>query len=408
MARYHIGKDGAPSICKAQPGNCPFGSDKDHFTTYEDAQKVADKINEEQARKRMNAESYDEFSMRAIDGKGHEIYKKKMPLFKRMFYNIVDNINLNKKQEEVKKKDPRNAFKTFQEESRNYIDNFTGNTEEIEKVASLTTVIDDMSYFTTSPEYFREEMRRQEFLGNYTDLLNDFNSDLSNIRDFSGQEELIEKYNNRINELNTFLSEHIDKDKIEKTTITKYNIMKEEMPLSEQYKGLIKNITTDETGMKIKKMDDKFMRIYGYADILTKEDTLYTTVSISRMPKKGDRINPEDVSLMGYLSEDAARKKVQKMSDLSRKEVIIKYQDYAAGAKLENVVNDLSKSSSQARVSEEMKEYLGDPDEYNYDSYLLKEKIKENQYFLCNNHFIGGRVKNVEEKDGIIYVEITK
>lgn len=43
--RYHIGKNGKPTICKAEKGACPLGGD--HFDTKEAAQKAADKLNEE-------------------------------------------------------------------------------------------------------------------------------------------------------------------------------------------------------------------------------------------------------------------------------------------------------------------------------------------------------------------------
>ena len=45
MARYHINKNGVPSVCKAKPGNCPYGGqdgNENHFSNIEDAQKAAD------------------------------------------------------------------------------------------------------------------------------------------------------------------------------------------------------------------------------------------------------------------------------------------------------------------------------------------------------------------------------
>lgn len=48
MARkYHINKKGKPSVCRAKDGNCPFGGNETHYNTIEDAQKAADKVNEE-------------------------------------------------------------------------------------------------------------------------------------------------------------------------------------------------------------------------------------------------------------------------------------------------------------------------------------------------------------------------
>ena len=43
---YHIKKDGTPGICRAKPGNCPYGDLSEHFSSREDAQIYADKLNE--------------------------------------------------------------------------------------------------------------------------------------------------------------------------------------------------------------------------------------------------------------------------------------------------------------------------------------------------------------------------
>ena len=43
---YHIKKDGTPGICRAKNGNCPYGDLSEHFSTKEEAQIYADKLNE--------------------------------------------------------------------------------------------------------------------------------------------------------------------------------------------------------------------------------------------------------------------------------------------------------------------------------------------------------------------------
>lgn len=46
MARYHIKRDGTPGICRAKPGNCPYGKDSPHFESIEATQSFSDlKIN---------------------------------------------------------------------------------------------------------------------------------------------------------------------------------------------------------------------------------------------------------------------------------------------------------------------------------------------------------------------------
>lgn len=37
MAKYHIGKSGQPTICRAKNGNCPFGTEKQHYDTKQQA-----------------------------------------------------------------------------------------------------------------------------------------------------------------------------------------------------------------------------------------------------------------------------------------------------------------------------------------------------------------------------------
>lgn len=43
MAKFHIGRGGKAAICSAKKGNCPFGSDDEHFKTREEAKNAAEK-----------------------------------------------------------------------------------------------------------------------------------------------------------------------------------------------------------------------------------------------------------------------------------------------------------------------------------------------------------------------------
>lgn len=44
MSNYHVGSDGSPKPCNAQPGNCPLGGA--HFDSEEKAIKFAERMNE--------------------------------------------------------------------------------------------------------------------------------------------------------------------------------------------------------------------------------------------------------------------------------------------------------------------------------------------------------------------------
>lgn len=43
MAKFHIGKSGKPAQCSAKKGNCPFGSESDHYSSRQEAQKAIEK-----------------------------------------------------------------------------------------------------------------------------------------------------------------------------------------------------------------------------------------------------------------------------------------------------------------------------------------------------------------------------
>ena len=54
MAKYHVKKDGTPGVCHAQEGNCPLGDSTEHFSSVQEAQDYADKINESRFAKHNN------------------------------------------------------------------------------------------------------------------------------------------------------------------------------------------------------------------------------------------------------------------------------------------------------------------------------------------------------------------
>ena len=49
MSKYHVKKDGTPGVGHAQEGNCPLGDSSQHFSSKEEAQDYADKVNENNA-----------------------------------------------------------------------------------------------------------------------------------------------------------------------------------------------------------------------------------------------------------------------------------------------------------------------------------------------------------------------
>lgn len=45
MAKFHIGRSGKPAQCNAKKGNCPFGSDEEHYTSRQEAQTALENKN---------------------------------------------------------------------------------------------------------------------------------------------------------------------------------------------------------------------------------------------------------------------------------------------------------------------------------------------------------------------------
>ena len=43
MAKYHVGINGKPATCTAQPGRCPRGSEDSHYSTLESASIASEK-----------------------------------------------------------------------------------------------------------------------------------------------------------------------------------------------------------------------------------------------------------------------------------------------------------------------------------------------------------------------------
>lgn len=48
MAKFHIGKKGEPTVCRAKNGNCPFGGEEQHYSTKQEAQQAIEKSLENQ------------------------------------------------------------------------------------------------------------------------------------------------------------------------------------------------------------------------------------------------------------------------------------------------------------------------------------------------------------------------
>lgn len=46
MAKYHINGEGNPGACRAKPGNCPFGSESDHYADAKEARKIYERQQE--------------------------------------------------------------------------------------------------------------------------------------------------------------------------------------------------------------------------------------------------------------------------------------------------------------------------------------------------------------------------
>ena len=102
MSKYHVKKDGTPGICHAQEGNCPLGDSSQHFSSKEEAQDYADKINEEKAE--LSSMNTEEVKNRALeDNENGDKYRTEL-------YNRLSN---NTERKEFKLKEMKgNDFNT--------------------------------------------------------------------------------------------------------------------------------------------------------------------------------------------------------------------------------------------------------------------------------------------------------
>lgn len=44
IQKFHINEDGNPGLCKAKPGNCPFGNELSHYSTAIEARSAFEKF----------------------------------------------------------------------------------------------------------------------------------------------------------------------------------------------------------------------------------------------------------------------------------------------------------------------------------------------------------------------------
>lgn len=98
--RYHINKNGVPAACQAKKQLCPLGGEDKHFSTKEEAQAYADKINESK---------FGMFSTDNSKQKQSKLDTKRQPLNKRPRYEKRKRLNVT--QAEIRAtKDPNSYF----------------------------------------------------------------------------------------------------------------------------------------------------------------------------------------------------------------------------------------------------------------------------------------------------------
>ena len=79
---YHIKKDGTPDICRAKPGNCPYGDTSEHFLTKEEAQIHADKLNEAESINIINKNFFKEFQKKLDEDRNKAIEENQDKIIK--------------------------------------------------------------------------------------------------------------------------------------------------------------------------------------------------------------------------------------------------------------------------------------------------------------------------------------
>lgn len=74
MSKFHINGQGIPAPCRAKKGNCPFGGEETHFSSKQEAQEHADRMNEKQhsilpgVNQSVQSESYNKMKDKMLEG----------------------------------------------------------------------------------------------------------------------------------------------------------------------------------------------------------------------------------------------------------------------------------------------------------------------------------------------------
>lgn len=108
MAKYHSNNKGEPGVCSAQPGNCPFGGEEDHYSSAQEARQAYEDLQQTSFRSTLNkldrkesqlrsrfAKSLDIIESRGIDPEGENGYT---PETVREFLATAEELNVQDKE----------------------------------------------------------------------------------------------------------------------------------------------------------------------------------------------------------------------------------------------------------------------------------------------------------------------
>lgn len=117
--KYHIGKNGIPSVCHALSGHCPFGDESRHFSSIQEAQQFADKQNSVNfIKNKSNSNLSPEVVKKRLRKRKHKHTSRKIldsrHLDKDDFYNRIETIQYYKSDD----LNPKNQTYHFQHDRR--------------------------------------------------------------------------------------------------------------------------------------------------------------------------------------------------------------------------------------------------------------------------------------------------
>lgn len=406
MPKYHIHPDGYADICRAEKGKCPFGGADQHYNTFKEAQAEADRQNESKIHQVYLDHSFEERREMFLEKGGYESLLPKKSKVREFVFGLIDKVTTKKENSEFNSGKRDRIYKEFSESYRRIIESTARNYEESKEMKIIFTDMEDAIVIADKPKSFANDLSHKEFVNQYTEVLGEMLEDSKELNYEMDKKPFINKYKEKIGDLKEFY-ERETKTHNNGTFFSRSAVMSEiyGYDFDDIYNSYAKLIALSEMGMTIKEPDKVIDDLSMMRFSVPEGTPIYFTATFGEAPKKGDKIGKEYIGHMAFLDKEAAVNRAKDLSETSMEEVVISHSKGASGADLEEIFREVDGMTISAKWTEAGRNIWSNPDEYIEERYSMKDKLKENKYFLVEET-TEGTVKSVTRKDGILHIEI--